>query len=65
MEEGFISSKGVIERVKGTVYQFDPKSTLEKLDISTKELNYSFGGLLSWANMMQIKLEHNQLKQKL
>lgn len=47
MEEGFISSKGVIERVKGTVYQFDPKSTLEKLDIPTKELNYSFGGLLS------------------
>ena len=47
MEEGFISSKGVIERVKETVYQFDPQTTLEMLGIPIKELNYSFGGLLS------------------
>ena len=45
MEEGFFSTKGVIQRIKEKIYQFDPESILNILGISTKELNYSFGGI--------------------
>lgn len=44
IESGFYTSKGAIERNKEIVYQFDPETILEKLEIPIKELKCSFGG---------------------
>jgi hypothetical protein len=45
MEEGFFATKGVIQRVKEKVYQFEPETILEQLEIPIKELKYSFTGV--------------------